>query len=140
MNIDTINDVLNRFDFIEFSIIFGSFAEGKENKMSDIDIGIFVNREYDLIELGTAITQIEAKFGKNIDMIILNDIYKKDPQFAYEVILKGRVLNSEKNDKYIMFKESVFKYYMDTNYLRDQVNKSFRLRLKNGKFGERNYA
>ncbi len=72
--------------FIDFAILFGSQARGDAFPFSDIDIGIYVNKEIPLLEIGGLISELEEELRKDVDIIVLNDLYKKNPRVAYEIV------------------------------------------------------
>ncbi len=63
---------------IIFALIFGSFNSASFSKVSDIDVGFLSKKEFDLIELGIIIADLEKITRKKIDFIELNDLYKKN--------------------------------------------------------------
>lgn len=131
---------LLQFNFVESAVLFGSFAEGKENKMSDMDVGIVAIKDLSLIEIGFAAARIEKALKRRVDIVILNDLYKKNPLLAYEILSKGKILFCRNEDRLIELKTNTILSFMDTAQLRDIVNKALRERMKSGRFGERNYA
>lgn len=133
-------DYLSKVDFIDFAVLFGSFAEDKDNSLSDIDIGIFVNRDISLLERGMLATSLESKLEREIDIAVLNGLYKKNPLLAYDIISKGRIITCKDQEKITEFKKNTLLYFMDTRPLRDMVDGAFRKRLDSGRFGESNYA
>lgn len=133
-------DYIGQVDYIDFAVIFGSFAEGKVSNLSDIDIGIFINTDISLIERGSLTTRLESILKKDVDIAVLNGLYKKNPALAYEIISKGRLIVCRKQEKLTEFKKNTFLYFMDTQRLRGMIDRAFKERLNNGRFGERNYA
>ncbi len=49
---DTAANLLAGQEFIAFALLFGSFARGQPGPLSDVDIGIYVSRPLDLLEIG----------------------------------------------------------------------------------------
>jgi predicted nucleotidyltransferase len=133
-------DYLRQVDCIDFAVIFGSFAEGKVSNLSDIDIGIFINTDISLMECGSMTIRLESILKREVDIVILNDLYKRNPLLAYEIISKGGMILCKDETKFREFKKNTLLYFMDTKGLRDMMNDAFRRRLNNGKFGESNYA
>ena len=131
---------LVKYDFIVFALLFGSFAENRAMRISDIDIGIYTNRTVSLPEIGTIVTRIEKIANTKVDIIILNNLYKKKPVLAFEIVSKGRLILCHDQEKFIGFKKDTFLYYLDTAPLRHTVDESFRKRLSEKRLGERNYA
>ncbi len=143
MNKEILNQVkeyFQKFGNIEFAILFGSYASGKERFLSDIDFGIYVKKELELLEQGLLIYELEKITNKKVDLLILNDLYKKNPELSYNVVTTCKILLCRSNKLYVNFKTNSFLYYFDTDILRREVNKTFLRRLEQGKFGERNYV
>lgn len=131
---------LEQYDFIETALLFGSYAEGSENKLSDIDIAILTTREISLLELGRLTAYLEGIFKREIDIVVLNNLQIKNPVLAHEIATKGKLLFCRDMEKFIAFKTQAIITFMDTAPLREAVNRAIRRRLKNGRFGDRNYA
>ena len=131
---------LGKSHFIIFALLFGSFAENRATRISDIDIGIYVNRTVSLLEIGTIITRLEKITNSKIDLIILNDLFKKKPVLAFESVSKGQLILCHDQEKFIEFKKNTFLYYLDTAPLRHAIDQRFRERLSEKRLGERNYV
>ncbi|MGC8789825.1 MAG: nucleotidyltransferase domain-containing protein, partial [Caldisericum sp.] len=48
--IKKVEEFLSSKDFIVFALFFGSFARGLANDISDVDIGIYVERDISILE------------------------------------------------------------------------------------------
>ena len=131
---------LEKHDFIIFAILFGSFAESRETNISDIDIGIYTDKNLNLLEIGSLVNRLEKIAKKKVDIIMVNDLYKKKPVLAFEIVSKGQLILCRGQEKFIEFKKNTFLYYLDTASLRHVVDESFKKRLKEKRLGERNYA
>ena len=128
---------LGQQEEVIFAYIFGSFI--KKVNFRDIDVSIFMRPEPDLIRLGTLQSGISSFTGMQCDLILLNDLHKKNPALAYEIVTQGEVLINKKPEIQLQFKEDVFLHYFDTAYLRKGMENAFARRLETGKFGLRNY-
>ncbi len=131
---------LQRYDFIVFAFLFGSYAEGRATDISDIDVGIYTDKAISLTDIGLVTAHLEKITRKKTDLLILNNLYKAKPVLSFEVISKGNLIFCIDHNKLTEFKKNVFLYYLDTKPLRDITDMAFRNRLKSGHFGERNYA
>ncbi len=123
-----------------FVLLFGSYADGKENSMSDIDIGIYFNAKVDLMQAGYDAAMLGEELAKKIDMTILDDIEKKDPLFGFNVLSRHRVIALNDEEAYIRFKTDVQLSYLDHKPLIDANRSVFKERIKAGMIGERDYA
>lgn len=137
---DKIKNILKKKNNIVFALLFGSQITGKTLPFSDIDLGIYFDNKVNLLEIGRIISELEKTTQRKIDLVILNEIFKKDPLFAYEIISKSELLFS-KNDKVLIeFKKRAILEYLDTSKLREVVRKDFMKRIDEKRFGQLNYA
>ena len=136
MDIKKLADILSKYDFILFALLFGSYASGKDGYLSDIDIAIETNKELDLLTYGKMISDIETSLKKKIDLIITNELYKSDPKIAFNITDNHKVIFVKDKNRYIDFKVNSLKYYFDTMYMYKMFDKSLQERLKNGTFGK----
>jgi len=139
MIINKITDRLKGLELIEFAILFGSFSESKQTDLSDIDLGLFFSEEIKLLVLGNIITELTSITNKKVDVVILNDLNKKDPFFANEIITKGKILFCRNDNSFIEYRRKVFLEFLDTAYFREKIKTAFKNRL-NENFGKRNYV
>jgi len=123
-----------------FVLLFGSYADGKENSMSDVDIGLYLNRKVDLKQVGYDAAMLGKKLSKKIDLTILDDIEKKDPLFGFNVLSRHKVIVAEDKEAYVRFKTDAQLSYLDHKPLIDANLAAFKERIKAGKIGERDYA
>jgi uncharacterized protein len=91
-NIDDYVNILNKNGFIiQKAILFGSFANGRYNEFSDIDIAI-VSDQFEGIRFNDRKRIRKYKFDVNPDIepvpFSLTDFTKKDP-FVKEIIETG---------------------------------------------------
>jgi predicted nucleotidyltransferase len=139
-------EVLNRlqeyFDdsTYEFVLLFGSYSNDTNNALSDIDIGVYFQDSVDYLELGYHIAKLETIFNLKIDMIALNDIYKQNPLFGFEILKNHKPIIINNQEKYIEFKTKSQLYYLDAKPLIEQNRASLKQRIANNTFGERDFA
>jgi predicted nucleotidyltransferase len=131
---------LQKFSQFDFALLFGSFAEGTNNELSDIDLGIHFHDGYSLLDLGAMTASLEAICGKRVDGIPLNGLYKTNPAFAFEVVAKGTVLCCRNSERLTDFKTKTFLYYLDAKPMLESVKAHFLRRLDNEHFAEPHYA
>jgi predicted nucleotidyltransferase len=110
--IDQLKDYFKADDY-SFVLLFGSYSDGREKSTSDVDVGIFYDKDIDYKDLGFHTAILETKIGKKIDMIVLNDMYKKDPLFAFEILKRHIPILINDEDSYISFKTSSQLYFLD---------------------------
>ena len=83
--IKTCNDILSEYD-IEYCYLFGSYAKGKANEKSDIDLlisdGVTGLKFYELIE------RLRAALHKRVDLLDFNQVVK-NPDLLNEILKEG---------------------------------------------------
>lgn len=121
---------------VVFSYLFGSFVNGDDYR--DVDLGIYTE-QVELLGLGTMHSEISDLINCEFDLIFLNDIPRKNPVLAYEVVTKGELLTNREPKIHTRYKREALLFYFDTAYLRNKVDNAFKKRLKENKFGSRNY-
>ncbi len=140
IDFNKISDYLEADDNILFALVFGSAAGSKITALSDVDIGIYTKNEIPLLEMGRLIVGLEKIVGRKIDLVVLNDLDKRKPNFAFNVVSTGKLIFASDRRTFVDFKRNVFLYYMDAKPLIDMVSKSMERRVNAGTFGERNYV
>ena len=133
-----ISEYLYKQEDIVFAYLFGSFPVGETFR--DIDVAVYTGGELELLRLGRFQAELSGLVGVETDIIVLNNLYKTDPAFAYELVTTGELLFSRDHERHTMFKKDVFLRFFDTQPLRESVDKAFDERLKSNRFGHRNYA
>ncbi len=140
MMIEEIKNYLENYENILFAILFGSYASGKTNSKSDLDIGIYIDQDISLLKLGKIITGLEKITALKIDLIELNNLYNKSPLLAYQITSNHKVIFVRDGTALINFKRMTLLNYFDTAELRKTVSTVFYNRISEKKFGKRNYA
>ncbi len=138
--LDEIENFLASQDFIDFALLFGSFARGRETPLSDIDLGIHLSRPIDLLTLGRLTAELESITGRRVDVLVLSDVLPRNPNVAYQVVASGKLIACKDRSAYVDFKTRTILMYLDTAYLREMVEKMFLERVKTNTLGERGHA
>lgn len=136
MDIKTIKELLVDYHFIDFVLLFGSYARGTQSTLSDIDIAIHTNRSIDLLEQGEIISLLESRLEKKVDLVVLNDLYKKSAKMAYNVIASHKIILCNDRKKYIDFKTYTYKYYFDLEPMYEMFEKAMLERIDRGTYGK----
>jgi len=129
-------DILSNYDFITNAIIFGSYASHTHNKLSDIDIAIHTQKDIDLLTLGEIISKLESQLKRKVDLVILNDLYKKSPLLCYNIYKSHKIIFVNNEEKYKKFKLNSLHYYMDFEPIIAQQNRAFLERIDSGTIGK----
>ncbi|MFH1826725.1 MAG: nucleotidyltransferase domain-containing protein [bacterium] len=57
---------------IEMAFLFGSVAEGRAIRESDVDVAVWFKGKYDLKTVNALESEITSLLGRNVDLIVLN--------------------------------------------------------------------
>ncbi|AGB42246.1 putative nucleotidyltransferase [Halobacteroides halobius DSM 5150] len=112
---NTLQDILSTKQEIVFVYLFGSVAKGSENKLSDIDIAIYLNKD-NMPPSGNfgykaeLIAELEEKIEKEIDLVILNDV---SLELAFNIIKDGKLVLCNSKRKRADFHFRTQRDYLD---------------------------
>lgn len=130
---DAISKHLYEREEIILAYVYGSLARGTENKMSDIDIAIYIDKDKkpDSGPFGyrsELITELESLVDREVDLVILNDV----PQLlAFNVLKEGRLLFTKSEKKRVQLHDSIMKKYLDFLPARSVQEKYLKKRIAN---------
>jgi predicted nucleotidyltransferase len=134
-NIGQIADLLAGYDFIEFALLFGSFAGRNPQPWSDVDIAVYLSRPLGLLEQGQLTAILERHLNRDVDLLVLNNALDYSPALAYRAITEGTLLFCRDRETFVDCKTRAILRYLDTTFLRALVSHAFHQRLKTGRFG-----
>ena len=129
-----ITEILKRDDNIRFAYIFGSQVKSQTRLGSDLDIGVYFEREPDLNDLGILLPGLEDTSGCKVDLISLKGLYIENPKLAYSVVAGGVLLFTKDETLHTQFKKNVFLYYLDFKPVIDLFTEKLYQRLDENKF------
>ncbi len=120
---------------VKFAVVFGSLVSGKFYfKMSDIDVAVFIEEErfkskkYDILDI---ISKIAYYLDYDaIDVVILNDLVKKNPFLLYSIFTEGKLIYCKDLKEYNEFVITNYPYAEDEYY--------FRLKRYKAQYGKEN--
>lgn len=121
--------------------LYGSFANGLPNKMSDIDFGIVLREPFNksksldlqLRYMGEISDLIRSDLEFDyVDAVILNNT---SPLLKQQAISTGKLLFSCNDEQRINIEVRFLMEYEETSYLREVQKEYLVERIKNGQFG-----
>ena len=135
--INTIKAALVSKPEIIFAYIFGSVAKGTANKLSDIDLAIYLNNSYEHRSPGYGyqselITELSELLNTKVDLVILN---KASTMLRYQVIKNGLLLFSRSDDQRRAFHEKAVRDYLDFKPFLKVQHQYLKQRIISGSFG-----
>ncbi len=133
----TLSAFFKKRDEVLLAYLFGSVAEDKQNKLSDLDIAVLVETDklgkLDEQPFGyqvSAMTDLISLLKTNdVDLVILN---YATPLLSHEVIKYGEVIFCRDEEMRIQFEVRTLQQYIDTKPLRDIQHEYLVRRIKSG--------
>ncbi len=123
INLKEIAKILEKHEEILFAYLYGSIARGEANKKSDIDIGIFLKKDFKsdpFYEVKIA-EEIENSLNlKNVEVIVLNG---KPIRFLNQVLRYGKLIFSRDEKTRISFETYVTKSYIEFKKYYEEYDK-----------------
>lgn len=133
---DSVQQLLKPYDFIDFALLFGSYARDKQTTLSDIDIAIYTSCPIGLLEQGNILSVLEERLGKKIDLVLLNGLEKENAKMAFNIVDNHKVILNKQQQKYIDFKANTYKYYLDLKPMYEMFDNALRERIASGTYGK----
>ena len=121
---------------VKFAYLFGSYAENRERKDSDIDVAVYLSgiHEDDFFKYKLGLkTELEQIFKKPVDVVIMNNA---SPLLNHEVFKNGIIIKNSEPSILSQFRAKNFYYYIDQMYIINTYFKytkeKIRMRLTDG--------
>ena len=106
--------LLSKMKEVRFAYLFGFYAKGDYSKRSDIDIAIYLKKEYNDFDTKLKIHhKLEVTLHKDVDLVILNSI--KNFNLLESILNNGIIIKDSQDDTRIMYelnKEHEIKHYL----------------------------
>ncbi len=123
--------MFSKFEDIKAAYIFGSYAEDRENKNSDLDIGLVLNDVYNpMIKLDILVKLTENKF-EDIDIVILN---QANPLVRFEAIKNNKLIYKQDSFDASSYYSLVTRTFLDFRPYLDVQRRYLKKRILNGSY------
>ncbi len=108
-------------EYIKLAYLFGSVAKGKEGKLSDVDIAVFLDESLskkEIINLQLKVISELTSILKTdrVDLIVMNNA---PLLLKYNIIRYGKILKDDKETK-IKVESGILSDYLDMKYYIDR--------------------
>ncbi len=97
--IERIKEYLEAQEDVLFAFLFGSYAEGRAGRLSDVDIAIYLQKE-DGEREEEIWWEIEKRVKKEVDLLVLN---RAKPLVAWSAIKRGKLLTMKDRRKFLEY-------------------------------------
>lgn len=137
MSINDIKDFLYNREEVVFAYLYGSMARGKENKLSDIDIAVYID-ESKKPASGTfgyrseLITELQSLVKREVDLVILSEV---SILLAVNILKNGKLLFTKSKKKRIEFHKNIMRKYLDFIPIYNLQEKYLKENLEEGRYG-----
>jgi len=111
-------DFLSKHERVKLAYLFGSVAEGKEGKLSDIDLAVFLDESLSKKERFDIQLKLMSEMSSilktdKVDLIVMNDA---PLSLNYEIIKANHPLLVRDKGKKIDFEHGILSRYLDRRY------------------------
>ena len=103
-------------------LLFGSFAKKRTHPLSDVDIGVWMERFEEKTELSV---ELHEYLQKRVDIVNLNGLWERDTKLAFEIVCHHQAIVVRDKELYVEFKAKTFLYYLDRKPLFDMFERAF---------------
>jgi len=118
VNLDRIveicRSVLEKFDFVEIAVIFGSAL--RRGVVRDIDIGLVLNTEPSLRVINEVASALEQELRVPVDVVILSEA---PPLLRFKALVEGVKVTVRNKSKYYYL---VTEAFMELEDMREKLN------------------
>lgn len=112
--VEVSRSVLEKFDFIEIAVIFGSAL--RRGVVRDIDVGLVLNTEPSLRVINEVASALEQELGVPVDIVILNEA---PPLLRFKALVEGVKITVRNKSKYYYL---VTEAFMELEDMREKLN------------------
>jgi predicted nucleotidyltransferase len=112
--VEVSRSVLEKFDFIEIAVIFGSVL--RRGVVRDIDVGLVLNTEPSLRVINEVASALEQELGVPVDIVILNEA---PPLLRFKALVEGVKVTVRNKIKYYYL---VTEAFMELEDMREKLN------------------
>jgi hypothetical protein len=125
-----VREICGRYK-IDLLYLFGSYATGRQGRLSDVDVAYLAREKVDEASLLLALQDVFE--DEAIDVVNLS---QAPPQLVHTVLKEGRCLFCKSRDLKLDFELRAERIYWDTRRLREEYFKRMLERVRNGTFGQ----
>lgn len=113
---EKLKEFLEKDPNISFAFVFGSAAEGRLRKDSDIDLAIYVTKELEPLEYLKLPTKLSDLIKREVHLIVLN---KASSLLRHRIMKERKILFIKDFDTYAKFREKTMTDYEEYLYISD---------------------
>jgi len=111
--LNTLKTVVKNVPELELIYLFGSFAKGLENELSDIDIAFYLSRNKDNFEQVEAMLYDKVSSHLKTDEITFVSLNNAPLKITRKIIDEGVLLYKKDKKSVLDFIERFYKLYLD---------------------------
>jgi len=124
-----LREIFKSYDKLKVAYLFGSYAINEENKASDIDIGILLDKDFEAMIKVDILTDLAEQGYCNVDLVILN---QADPITKYEIVKHNQIIYKRKDFAANSYFSLCIRKYLDLKPLFRVQEKYLKERILNG--------
>jgi len=110
IDFEKLKDIFAGYNEIKAAYLFGSYADGKQNKNSDLDMGILLDEEYNKMIKLDILTELTQNNFDNIDLVVINNA---SILVKYEIVKHNRLIYCRNDFDFSAYYSKVVRLYLD---------------------------
>ncbi|MEC9489301.1 MAG: nucleotidyltransferase domain-containing protein [Halanaerobium sp.] len=120
---------LAKFSAVQAVYLYGSYAEERANKYSDLDLGVLLDDGYNQMVKLDILTSLSNKNFTNVDLVILN---QAPPLLRYEIVKNNQLIYARDDFDAAGYFSLVIRKYFDFRPYLEIHRKYLKERILNG--------
>ncbi|WP_025640608.1 type VII toxin-antitoxin system MntA family adenylyltransferase antitoxin [Schnuerera ultunensis] len=128
--LETLNKIFSKHKVVKGAYLFGSYAEGKENKFSDLDIGIILDEVYEKNIKIQLLKELSYNGFCNVDLVLLNEA---PTMIEFEIVKHNKLIYRREDFNHPVYFSNIIRKGLDFKPLVKVQRKFYKERLLNGK-------
>lgn len=123
-----LNNVFSKYDEVQAVYLFGSYAEGKENRFSDIDIGVVLDETHGKDIKIEILKDLAYERFCDVDLVILNEV---SPIMKFEIVKHNKLIYKRRNFNHPTYFSNAIRQGLDFKPFVEVQRKYYKERLLN---------
>jgi predicted nucleotidyltransferase len=125
--VEALQSILDRRDDVRLCYVFGSVANRRARKTSDVDVAVLFAGEPAPAALDRLAEDLEDATGRAVDLV---DLARASPLLAHQIVSTGSCLVCRDRSERAAFETRTILRYLDTAHLRSIQHSYLRARAR----------
>ncbi|MFW6001691.1 MAG: type VII toxin-antitoxin system MntA family adenylyltransferase antitoxin [Halanaerobium sp.] len=110
VNFVELKKIFSTYNQIKAAYLFGSYAEGRENKKSDLDLGILLDENYNKMIKLDILSKLSENNFDDVDLVILNTA---SILLKYEIVKHNQLIYCREDFDFSSYFSKTVRFFLD---------------------------